>query len=395
MAKERIGIMGGTFNPIHSGHISMAKAALQSARLDRVLMLPSGVPPHKTGVAPSEDRWRMVCAAVCQEEGLEPCRMELDRGGTTYTIDTLTILKQKYPKAELYYIIGADTLMELHNWRCFESVLKLCTFLVCPRAWSYTPDQINQERKRLTAMGGSFQTIDMEIVSVSSTELRSNLAAGGPTPLLPVPVREYCGLKGLYGMTPRIPQADVWLPRLFDTLTMKRFGHTLAVANTARNLARVYKLDVQQAEAAALLHDCAKCLPLKEMQRISREHALTGDEEIIQSGNLLHAIAGAYLAADEYGVEDPEILRAIACHTTGKVGMTKLDMVIYLSDKIEPTRAPYPLLNKVRLMAPLSLEKALLASLDGSVKHVLDTGKKVHPQTMDTLNWLKTLPEAK
>lgn len=75
MAKERIGILGGTFDPVHSGHIAMARAALTAGKLDRVLMLPSGTPPHKQDVAPAEDRWRMLCAAVAQESGLEPCRL--------------------------------------------------------------------------------------------------------------------------------------------------------------------------------------------------------------------------------------------------------------------------------------------------------------------------------
>ena len=119
MAKERIGIMGGTLDPVHMGHIGMAKAAMASAKLDHVLMLPSGVPPHKTGVASALDRWYMLCAAVAQEPGLEPCRIELDRSGTTYTVDTLSVMREQFPKAELYYIIGSDTLMELHNWRCF------------------------------------------------------------------------------------------------------------------------------------------------------------------------------------------------------------------------------------------------------------------------------------
>lgn len=99
MAKEKIGILGGTFNPVHLGHIIMAKAAMKTAKLDRVLMLPDGAPPHKTGIAPREDRWRMLCAAVAQESGLEPCRMELDRDGTTYTVDTLTELHSQMPKA--------------------------------------------------------------------------------------------------------------------------------------------------------------------------------------------------------------------------------------------------------------------------------------------------------
>lgn len=394
MAKERIGIMGGTFNPIHEGHIRMAQAARQTAKLDRVLMLPDGTPPHKTGIAPAEDRWRMVCAATAQEEGLEPCRMELDREGTTYTIDTLSDLRAAYPKASLYYIIGADTLMELHSWRCYEQVLGLCTFLVCPRMGGATPAELSAERRRLTALGGTFQDVEMELAPVSSSDIRAALAAGEPTPLLPVPVREYCGVRGLYGLRQRVPQAEDWLPRLFAALSRKRFAHTLAVAHTARCLARLHQLDAAKAEVAGLLHDCAKCLPLKEMQRLSRERSLTGDERILESGNLLHSLAGAYLAASDYGVEDPEILRAIACHTTGKVGMTRLDMAVYLADKIEPTRASYPVLGKVRMMAQLSLERALLTSLEGTVSHVQKGGKAVHPQTLETLTWLRSLPEA-
>ena len=113
MAKERIGIMGGTFDPIHQGHLHIARAALESARLDKVLMLPSGAPPHKQDIAPAEDRWRMVCAACAQEERLIPCRAEIDRPGVIYTVDTLSILREDYPRADFFYIIGADTLMEL------------------------------------------------------------------------------------------------------------------------------------------------------------------------------------------------------------------------------------------------------------------------------------------
>ena len=185
------------------------------------------------------------------------------------------------------------------------------------------------------------------------------------------------------------------MKQLFADLTAKRFAHTLAVAYTARSLARIHHVDALRAEKAALLHDCAKCIPLKEMQRIANSHTPVGDEEILASGNLLHSIAGAYLALDRYNIADDEILQAIACHTTGKPGMTRLDMVVYLADKIEPTRESYPLLDKVRMIAPLSLEKAMLTSMEGTVSHVQKGDKKVHPQTLDTLAWLKTLPEVK
>ncbi len=393
MAKERIGLMGGTFNPIHSGHIAMAKAALTAQKLDEVLVIPSGNPPHKHDIAPAEDRWRMVCAACAQEPSLTPSRIELDRQGVIYSVDTLEMLRAQRPKAELFFIIGADTLMELHAWRESERVLSLCTFLICPRSWSYTPDQLMQERKRLTALGGRFVTLATDVVNVSSTQVRQALQAGEPTPLLPVPVREYCSLTGLYGMPPRFPQSQDWLQKLFAALSVKRFAHSLAVAYTARRLARVHGLDQHQAETAGLLHDCAKCMPLSQMRGLSELHNLTDDPEVLAEGRLQHSLVGAYLAATEYGVTDPEVLRAIASHTTGKPGMSRLEMLIYLADKIETTRESYPVLEKVRMLSELSLERAALCSMEGTIRYLGQKGKTPHPTTGQTAAWLKTLPE--
>ncbi len=389
MAKEKIGIIGGTFDPIHDGHIAMAKAAKDGAGLDRVLVLPTGNPPHKHDVTPAEDRWRMVCAAVAQQDGLEPCRMEMDRTGVIYTVDTLKILHEMYPRADFYYIIGADTLLDLKNWRHYEQVLGMCSFLICPRLGASQPAEVTEERHRLTAMGGSFSTVDMDVVDVSSTQVRRALSQGRPTPGLPVVCREYAGLCGLYGMRPRLNRPQAWLEKLFRDLTAKRFSHTLAVAHTARHLANLHGVDAHKAEEAAVLHDCAKCLPVKEMQRICRQQHLTEDEQVLSSGALMHSLVGAYLAAEEYGEQDPDVLRAIACHTTGKVGMTRLDMVVYLADKIEPTRESYPTLEKVRMLAQLNLERALLASMEGTRAFVRKGGKPLHPQTLETMAWLK------
>lgn len=391
MAKERIGIMGGTFNPIHSGHIHMALEGQKAADLDRVLVIPTGNPPHKQGIAPAEDRWKMVCAACAQEEKLTPSRIELDREGVIYTVDTLSILRENYPKADFFYIIGADTLMELKNWRRYEDVLKMCTFLVCPRSWHCTPAQLSAERKRLTALGGNFITIGAEVLDASSTDIRAALALGEPTPALPIPVREYCGVKGLYGMNQRLPQADDWMDKLFNALSVKRFAHTLAVAHTARRLAHIHHLSSAKAETAGLLHDCAKCMPLKDMQQIALDRRLTGDKSLMASGALLHSVVGSFLAATEYGVTDPDILRAIACHTTGKPGMTPLDIAVYLADKIEPTRTDYPQLSRVRALSSISLEQALLLSMEGTAKHVRKSDKSLHPTTLDTLTWLRAL----
>jgi predicted HD superfamily hydrolase involved in NAD metabolism len=94
----------------------------------------------------------------------------------------------------------------------------------------------------------------------------------------------------------------------------------------------------------------------------------------------------------KYGCTDPEVISAILSHTTGKPGMSKLDMAVWLADTIEPTRAPYPLLDKTRMLAGLSLEKAMITSLEGTLQHVHKKGYKVHPATVQTLDWLHTLP---
>ena len=391
MPKERIGIMGGTLNPVHRGHIAMALAAMESASLDRVLFLPDGQPPHKAGIAPAEDRWRMLVAATAGLKHVEPCRMELDRPGTTYTYDTLTSLREQFPKAALYYIIGADTLMQLKNWYRWEEVLPLCTFLVCPREFGGDREEIRAERERLEGLGARFKPVRMDVMDVSSSGLREALARGEDTPLLPAQVREYCGLMGLYGMTPAVPEAAAWMPRLFGDLSPKRFAHTLGVVCSARELALAHGADLRSAMTAALLHDCAKCLPLKEMQRIARENRLTEDPEIMDSGALLHAPVGAWMAEHVYGVTDPEILSAIAVHTTGCPGMGTLDMVVFLADKIEPGRPGFPLLARMRETAPRSLPGAMCLSLEGTADYVKESGRKLHPRSAETLAWVKSV----
>ena len=391
MAKQRIGILGGTFDPVHSGHLSIGLGVLDSAYLDQLLVLPSCCPPHKSCGAPAEDRWKMLVAACACDERLVPSRLEMDRPGTIYTFDTLTALKHKNPKAELFYVIGSDTLMQLHSWYRADEVLSLCTFLVCPRIGGTEPAEYASELKRLSAGGGRFLSVPMDPVPVSSTGIRSSLAAGQIPDGLPVPVREYCRCKGLYGLSGRLDHIDAWIDGLFAALKPGRFAHSLSVAFTARRLAELHGADPLQAEQAGLLHDCAKYVPLKEMQRIAAAHSLTDDPAFLESGALLHSIVGEQVARDQYGMEDPAVLEAIRYHNTGCAGMSRLAMCVCLADSIEPLRKSYPLLEDVRALAEHSLERALLLSLEGTARYVTSRGRYLHPRTQETISWLKTV----
>jgi nicotinate-nucleotide adenylyltransferase len=131
------------------------------------------------------------------------------------------------------------------------------------------------------------------------------------------------------------------------------------------------------------------------MQKIAAEHRVTNDPLFLESGALLHSLVGAEVAREKYGIKDSDILEAIAYHNTGFPGMSSLAMCVCLADFIEPNRDPFPGLEETRAMAEHSLEKALLMSLEATIRHVCSKGKKLHPRTMNTAAWLKTLPAVK
>ena len=129
------------------------------------------------------------------------------------------------------------------------------------------------------------------------------------------------------------------------------------------------------------------------MRAICRENGLTDDAAILMNGNLMHSLAGAWLAEHEYGATDPEVLHAIACHTMGEPDMSLLDMVVYLADKIEPTRPPESYVLMMRMLARDDLRKGMLCSLQGTADYVKRRGNELHPLTAKTLEWLNGQPE--
>lgn len=388
MAKERIGIMGGSFNPIHRRHVEMAEYALREAKLDRVVFLPTGNPPHKReGLAPAEHRYQMASLAVCGKSSFSVSRVELERTGTIYTFDTLTLLKKQLPDAEFFYIIGDDTLLDLPNWYKPDKVFPLCRFLVFSREEkdiAHHPVTFS-----LTARGARFTFLPLPAEDISATAVREKLASGEETPELCPQVEEYIRVCGLYGQTASPAGGEKMLCKLSAALNPRRFCHTVLVCYTARKLARLHGVDENQAVTAALLHDCAKCLPLAQMQKIAREHRLLVDSETMASP-LLHGPVGAVLAETEYGVTDPGVLSAIRCHTTGKVGMLPLDMVVYLADKIEPSRRNYEGLQETRTLA----QKSLIAAMRYNASHFVEGASiRLHPTTQKMVDWLKRLPD--
>lgn len=386
MSREKIGILAGSFDPIHKGHIAMARAAVETAGLDRVLFVPVDRRNGTDAVADHVSRWQMTVAACTEDPRFQPADIAED-----HDIAELPALAEgMFPKDEISFIIGADQFADEAWKKVSDETRGKLKLLVCPRP-AADPLLCNTIRKQFEKAGSEVKMLRMVPVTVSSTQIRETLAEGKTTSQLHVAVREYIACKGLYGISQRIPEADIWIGRLFDSQKPSRFAHSLSVAYTSRRLARIHGIDSIRAEQAGLLHDCAKCIPLKQMQQIAKMYHLTDDPTINENAGLLHSYVGEYIAERDYGMKDPEVLQAIRYHNTGNAGMTILDICVCLSDSIEPCRANYPGLEKIRVLSELSLERALLLSLERTAEYVAETGKALHPKTAETITWLKSL----
>lgn len=167
----KIGILGGTFDPIHKGHLALAKNAQEQFLLDKVILIPAYAPPHKKNIpflTSAEDRYKMVKLAIGQEPFFEVSDCEMRRKGISYTIDTLEELELQYPKAEFYLILGQDAFEDIDKWRQGEVIKKKVTFLVANR------------RHHDTRIPGEVivKWIQMPIYSISASEIRSALKHG-------------------------------------------------------------------------------------------------------------------------------------------------------------------------------------------------------------------------
>jgi nicotinate-nucleotide adenylyltransferase len=192
--KRKIGILGGTFNPIHLGHLLIAQDALERARLDHVIFIPSAMPPHKplAGNVTAAHRLQMVRLAIAGNPRFAVDDLEVRRGGRSYSVETLEELRARHPGAEFYFIIGADSLNELHRWRAAERLVRLCRFLAVTRP-GFSP----RPPRQLTGL--RYRIVAGHPCAIASREVRARIAGKKSIRyLVPEPVRRYIERKNLY-----------------------------------------------------------------------------------------------------------------------------------------------------------------------------------------------------
>lgn len=368
----KIGVFGGTFNPPHNGHVRLAKAAADELKLDKLLVIPSCIPPHKIAakLADGQERLEMCRLAFGCDPRFEVSPIELERGSRSYTVETLRELKALYPDSELYFIVGSDMLESFDKWYLWQEILSLSVLCAASREEGYSPDL-----SRFGKLAERIKIITLDPLEVSSTQIR-NSAGEVSSELLDPKVAAYIREHGLYD-----DGLNRYRELLRGKLNPRRLFHSECVSECAGVLAERYGASVEKARLAGLLHDVMKNAPANE------QLALMPDITPLELLNtkVWHQISGEAFLRQNGIVTDEEILGAVRWHTTGKAGMTLLEKIIYVADFISADR-DYKDVEVVRRLAYISLEHAILYTSRYTVNKMVSQDLLLHPATVECYN---------
>jgi len=384
---RRLAVMGGTFDPIHNGHLLAAEAVRHAFQPERVLFIPSARPPHKNadGMTDSALRFKMTARTVKGDRCFCVSRIECDREGPSYTYETMREIRGACrPGAEIFFIVGTDSVPDVPQWKNASELRGLCRFVAAPR-----PGFAVAHNDETAAFG--FEYVEMPGTDVSSSEVRRRVSLGLTiTGLVPPPVEKFIYKHGLYAPLEhmRIEQIKA---QLALRLSKHRFVHSTGVAEESSRLADLYLADPAKAYLAGLLHDCAKEFSNIRKRELCKHYKIKLDAVLNADIDLTHSILSAELARDDFKVYDAEVLRAIRYHTTGHKNMSVLDKVVLLADYTEPYRGPYPGVDEIRAAANSGdLHGAIEMAVRNTLRFVKeDKGRPIHSWSLKLLDELK------
>lgn len=389
---ERIGIYGGSFNPLHVGHIRAANFAKEAFSLDKLLLIPSGVSCHKAvpeNTPTDAQRLEMLQLATADCEGLEACDVELQRGGVSYTWETVETLRRQYPDAELYLCVGTDMFLSFHNWKYPEKILPYVTLAVLDRGGN-SADEIAQQTQNLQDLGARIVFADNPITRISSTDLRRMLAFRCADAFLPKPVADYIHNHGLYGTDRDLKNLpmEALEQTVIGLLKPSRVAHVLGCRDTSAELAKIWGADETDAARAGMLHDITKALDGPLQLDLCRAYDVELNAFSQANPKTLHALTGSLVAERIFG-ENEDVVSAICSHTTGKANMNTLEKIIYVADYMEPNRN-FDGVEELRRLAYTDLDKALKLGLEMTLALLKEQGREVSPESQEALAWLNT-----
>jgi len=395
----RIAVFGGSFNPVHMGHLFLVDSVLSKLDYDRVVLVPAFRSPFKLAVLGMEDstrnRLEMIATSIAGDPRLTIDDCEIRRGGVSFTVDTLADIIRRYaPEGKPGLIIGDDLVGDFPDWHKSGEILSMADIIVARRVHSgklRVPFPCTQ--------------IANDVMEISSGMVRERIAANGPWRyLVPAAARTIIEGRGLYGCL-QSPEADgftgTWpggraskniLVRVEEaareSLSFDRFLHSRNTALLAWDLCRRFSLNPALGYLAGIAHDLAKPLNDRAQIRLAKSYGKELSSLEKEKPSLLHGRASAVLLKEHFGVHNETVLEAIAVHTWGHSNMGPLAKVVYIADKMEASREKIdPALRKF-VLAGDDLDEIFIRVLERTVSSLRSGKLKLSEETLRLLEKL-------
>lgn len=366
-----VGIFGGAFDPFHIGHRRIIECARGELNLDKVVVVPSFMPPHKNSfINPFSVRREMAEAGTAGLDYVIVDDLEARRGAVNPTSVTLPLLKEKYPCDGFFFIMGGDSAVNFHTWIDPARIASAAVLVVAERNGCEDAEECADRIAK--SYDADVRVLRYTGDWVSSSRIKASYELGLGSEEVSAAVAAVIEKYALYR------RYSLLVERLTADLPASTFGHCASTAVYAEGFAGVLKLKFEEVFEAALLHDCAKHLHI--------------DIEGVPAP-VSHQFTGADRAKSLYGVEDENVLDAIRYHTSGKPEMTTLGKLIFCADMLEPCRS-FVGAEELRNKLERGFEEGFRACVEASYKHLTARKGEIYPLTKECAEYYNIINNA-
>lgn len=376
---KRIGILGGSFSPIHNGHLQIAQDCLIEMGLDKILFLPNSNPPHKANDKyPFDIRVAMLKLAIEDNDKFDISFVEEDSTEIHFSYNTI---RDNFYNTEdkYYFIMGDDEFLNIKSWKEYEKFLEITSIIVFLRKYDYN---YIFEKNREIIEKYDVNIINNSVISISSTDIRNRMYEKKSIRyLVPEKVSRYIYEELNYFDIEKIKKD------LKEKLSENRYEHSLRVADYCKRLAKIYNADENKAYLSGLVHDCAKNLEEYYMLNNKVSSDIIFDTEEKNNPKIQHGPIGSVVCKNFYGIVDDEILSGVRYHTTAKENMSMIEKILFISDKIEPNRK-YDTVEELRKLADYNIDKAIIKFLNDSFNYLEKKSERIHPLSIRARDYL-------
>jgi len=381
----KIAVYGGSFNPPHRGHLEAARSVCENAEPDVLFIIPDNIPPHKdmdSGSPEATERLQLCRLNFASLEKAVVSDMEINRSGKSYTADTIARLREMYPGDEIVLTVGSDMFLSFEEWYKYPYLLENCTLAVISRDEDDGEQLLAHKEHMEREYSAKIEIMAHMALPMSSTEIRELLRMRMGSEYLTDEVYSAIVRNGFYEASPELS----WLrEKVMPYLSEYRLAHVAGCEAEAVRLAQHYGEDPELAAEAAILHDITKKMGREEQLILCRKYGIICDKAQLENEKLLHAVTGAALSKDLFGVSE-DVADAIRWHTTGKEDMNLLEKIIYLADYIEPTR-DFDGVEELRKACYDDLDEAMILGLEMGLEELKRQNVEPHRDSVEALNW--------